>query len=135
MSKDRFFAEPVPQHIIAWSCHVVDCQTGRPMEHAQGLSGERARHLADLMNKAERAGPVPEVECRSWSADEQCRTIAYVECDRLRDRSEPGIAGPIKINNTDYQCVEVITTGLQFASSQIRPGEPIGIVVEVSRTP
>ena len=64
MTTDRFFAEPVPQDLIAWSWHVVDRQIGRPVEHAQGLGEERARHLADLMNKAGRVGAVPELSAR-----------------------------------------------------------------------
>jgi len=129
MTTDRFFAEPVPQDLIAWSWHVVDRQIGRPVEHAQGLGEERARHLADLMNKAGRVGAVPEFECCNWSEDERRRTIAYVECDRLRDRAAPGIAGPIKINDKAHECIEVLVTGEKHAGRSIRPGELIGIVV------
>ncbi len=63
------------------------------------------------------------------NAADEARTVAYVECDRLRDRAAPGIAGPIKINDKAHVCIEVLVTGEKYAGRSIRPGEPIGIVV------
>jgi hypothetical protein len=128
MTTARYFAKPAPQDIIAWTWHVVDRQSGRPVEHAQGLSEERARRIADLMSRAEHAGPTPEFDgLFGWMPDDRGRTIAHVECDRLRERAAPGIAGPIKINGRSYECVDVLAGTLP--GRPIRPGEPIGLVL------
>jgi hypothetical protein len=48
MTTDRFFAEPVPQDLIAWSWHVIDRQIGQSsMRKAWARSVTGRRPVAD----------------------------------------------------------------------------------------
>ena len=129
-TEDRFFAELTPHDLIAWSWRVVDRLTGEQVEYALDLAEGRAKRIAFLLNRAERAGPALQFDgFVAWVRDERGRMIAYVECDRLRRHSDPGIKGRVTIHDRPYECLDVIATPAEHAGSFIRPGEPIGLVL------
>ena len=129
MSENRYYARPNGEVTFkgqGW--HVIDRQTGMDAESlwAGGYSEERARQLARLLNLNARPSNVPQFEGNRWNVGGP-ELIAYVECDRPRDRAAPGIVGRVRINGRYFECLDVLAGPLPGKPMWI--GEPIGLVV------
>jgi hypothetical protein len=129
MSESRYFAVAaggVAFKGTVW--HVIDRQTGQDAIELEGreVGEERARQLARVLNLNARAGNIPAFEGKGWDRQD-ADLIAYVECDRPRDRAAPGLAGPVLVSGRQWECVDVLRGPLPGKPMWI--GEPIGLVV------
>lgn len=129
MSESRYYACPgIDRPFKGQGWHIIDRQTGKDVETLEhgGFSEERARQLAELLNRAAWPSNVPQFWGNRWDVSGP-DLIVHVECDRPRDRAAPGIVGRVRINGRDFDCLDVLTGSLPGKSMWI--GEPIGLVV------
>ncbi len=129
MSENRYCARPSGEVTFkgqGWQ--VIDRKAGKEAEllSVGGYSEERARQIARLLNLNARPNNVPSFEGNCWNVGGR-ELIVYVECDRPRDRAAPGIAGRVRINGRDFECLDVLAGPLPGKPMWV--GEPIGLVV------
>ena len=72
--------------------------------------------------------PVPKFTPRGWSPIEEGGWLALVDCDRERNRDDPGLVGPVKVAGRVYECIRVERT--LAARPVIHAGETIGLLLK-----
>jgi hypothetical protein len=72
--------------------------------------------------------PVPEFTPRGWSPIKDGGWLALVDCDRERNRDNPGLVGPVKVAGRFYECIRVERT--LDARPAIHAGETIGLLLK-----
>ena len=72
--------------------------------------------------------PVPEFTPRGWSPIKDGGWLALVDCDRERNRDNPGLVGPVKVAGRFYECMRVERT--LDTRPVIHAGETIGLLLK-----
>ena len=73
--------------------------------------------------------PVPEFTPRGWSPIEEGGWLALVDCDRERNRDDPGLVGPVNAPpGGSTECIRVERT--PSARPVIHAGETIGLLLQ-----
>jgi hypothetical protein len=71
---------------------------------------------------------IPEFIPNGWREIKGSGWLALVDCDRDRNRENPGLVGPVKIAGKLYECIAVERT--LDARPTINAGETIGLLLK-----